>query len=48
MKLIIKKINGVQGLVKTTYAVFNAETKKCLKICLTKKEADDFVRRVEI
>ena len=42
MKLIVKKIPGVRGLVGTTYAIFN-EDGSILKICMTKREANDFI-----
>ena len=45
MRLYIAKIPGVPGFIGTTYAVFSGE--KCLKIFLSKKEAENYIKEIE-
>lgn len=43
-RFICKKISGVRGFVGITYAVFT-EDGKCVKIFLSKDEAEEFINR---
>lgn len=45
MKLYIRKMKPIQGFIGTTYVVLTADG-KCLKICMTRKEAEAFVKKV--
>jgi hypothetical protein len=45
MKAKVRKINGVRGFMPTTYAVYVGE--KIVKICMTKKEADNIAKELE-
>lgn len=41
----VRKINGVRGFMPTTYAVYVGE--KLVKICMSKKEAENTAKELE-
>ena len=45
MKATIRKQNGIQGFMPTTYAVYVGE--KLVKICMSKKEAESTAKELE-
>ena len=45
MKMRIERIPGVRGFIGTTYAVFQGQ--KAIKVFLTKKEAENFIKEEE-
>jgi hypothetical protein len=45
MNIYIKRINGIQGFVPTTYVVFNGD--ELVKIVGTKKEAETIKQELE-
>ena len=44
MKVIIRKQEGIQGFIETTYAVW--VDGKLIKICASKKEAEKFAKEI--
>jgi hypothetical protein len=44
MKVTIRKQNGIQGFIPTTYAVYCGN--EIVKICNTKKEAEQVAKEI--